>query len=183
MTNFLSRYRGRAFFALGLVFALGVGVLSLRSVNAAELLGVNDEKPLQITGKVVDIACNLTRQCPPNCGEGKRQLGLVTDQGVLYLVAKSSAIFAGAVTDLLPFCDKQIEIDGSTTTQFGATLLYVQRLRLVGSDAWLDSENFTKDWEKRNKLPSNDMKVAEWYRQDQTVAAAIKARGRLGVPE
>ena len=183
MAHYLSKHRGSGFFALGLVFAMVLGVFSVRGADAAELLGVNDEKPLQIKGKVVDIACNLTRQCPPHCGEGKRQLGLVTDQGVLYLVAKSSAIFAGAVTDLLPFCDKQIEIDGSTTTQFGATLLYVQRLRLAGSNAWLDSENFTKDWANRNKLPSNDMKLAEWYRHDQTVAAAIKAHGRLGVPE
>ncbi|MCX8505415.1 MAG: hypothetical protein ORN98_02220 [Alphaproteobacteria bacterium] len=183
MAPYLSKHPGSGFLALGLVFALAVGFCAMRGAGAAELLGVTDEKPLQIKGKVVDIACNLTSQCPPHCGEGKRQLGLVTDQGVLYLVAKSSAIFAGAVTDLLPFCDQQIEIDGSTTTQFGATLLYVQRLRLVGSEAWLDSENFTKDWAKTNKLAPHDMKLAEWYRQDKTVAAAIKARGRLGVPE
>ena len=183
MAYYVSKLRGSGFFALGFVFAMVLGDFWLRRADAAELLGVIDEKPLKIKGKVVDIACNLTRQCLPHCGEGKRQLGLVTDQGVLYLVAKSSAIFAGAVTDLLPFCDQQIEIDGSTTTQFGATLLYVQRLRLVGSEAWLDSENFTKDWAKTNKLAPHDMKLAEWYRQDKTVAAAIKARGRLGVPE
>lgn len=183
MTNF-----GRISIKLGAFWLgfWGIGTATLSNpVYAADLLGVNDEKPLTTTGQVVDINCQLTGNCPAHCGEGKRQLGILSDTGTLYLAAKSAAIFAGAVTDLLPFCGQKIEIDGSTTTQFGTTLLYIERLRpsKTANAAWMPADGFIRAWAVRHKLSATDPKADEWYRHDATIQGVIKTRGRLGVPE
>ena len=171
----------------------GAGLLVLsalacvKPIFAADLLGVNEEKPLVTKGRVVDVACDLTNNCPTNCGNGKRQLGILTESGTLYLAAKSAAIFAGAVKDLLPYCGKMVEIDGSTTAQFGGTLLYIARMRLAEGtetvDPWQSTEEFTRDFAKRNNLAPDDMKVDEWYRFDKTATEAVQKHGKLGVAE
>ena len=53
--------------------------------RAAEEWGLPDEKVVRFEAKVVDAMCELTGDCPAQCGGGKRQLGLVTDSGALIL--------------------------------------------------------------------------------------------------
>ena len=64
------------------------------------------------SGKVVDIMCELTGDCPANCGDGKRNLGIVRDaDNKLIMVLKNrQAAFNGATEDLLPYCNKTVDV-------------------------------------------------------------------------
>ena len=62
--------------------------------SAAEEWGIEGEKKARFEAKVVDILCELSGDCPADCGAGKRQLGLLKDDGTLLLVAKNFDIFA-----------------------------------------------------------------------------------------
>ena len=86
-------------------FMWGMASLFLLStpVLAAEGWGIAHEKVTRTEAKVVDIACEVTGNCVPNCGNGKRQLGLLFDNGKLVPVVKNNDPFAGAVVDLIPF--------------------------------------------------------------------------------
>src|ERR1051325_9886326 len=68
---------------------------SSTAVSAAESLGIAGEALVQLKGTVVDVACEIAKECRPDCGAGKRQLGLRTLDGKLYPVAKSNVDFMG----------------------------------------------------------------------------------------
>ncbi len=71
-----------AMLAAGL--ALTVSVFAPGS-RAADSWGLPGEKEVRFEAKVVDILCELTGDCPADCGAGKRQLGLLKDDGTLVL--------------------------------------------------------------------------------------------------
>ena len=48
---------------------------------AAESWGLPDEQTTRFDATVVDLLCELTGDCPADCGGGARQLRLVTDDG------------------------------------------------------------------------------------------------------
>jgi hypothetical protein len=171
----MNRFIALAAFAVCLVLAPGA--------RAAEQLGTSQEQILTTKARVVDLACELTGSCPANCGDGKRQLGLLTPEGKLLVAAKGYAIFVGAVPDLLPHCGQTIWVDGLTTAQFGTTLFMVQRLKDNEADEWHDADQGLKDWSKAHKLAPDSDQAQEWYRHDETVAAEVAKRGKLGVPE
>ena len=89
------------------VFLIGPG-----AAQAAEEWGIDGEKKARFEAKVVDVLCELTGDCPADCGSGKRQLGLLRDDGTLVLAVKNFDIFAGAADDLKDFCNKRIIADG-----------------------------------------------------------------------
>ena len=60
----------------------------------------------------MDILCELTGDCPSNCGDGKRQFGLLLDDGRLIPMVKNFGPFAGTASDLKGFCGKWIIADG-----------------------------------------------------------------------
>ena len=70
------------------------------SAMAAEEWGLPDEKISRFEAKVVDVLCELTGDCPNNCGDGSRQLGLIDGSGKLILPLKNNVAFAGAVDEL-----------------------------------------------------------------------------------
>ncbi|PPR17945.1 MAG: hypothetical protein CFH40_02535 [Alphaproteobacteria bacterium MarineAlpha10_Bin3] len=82
-----------------LTCALALLFVTATTANAAEEWGLPNEKIVRFEAKVVDILCELTGDCPKACGEGKRQLGLVNDEGKLILPLKNSVIFAGLAAD------------------------------------------------------------------------------------
>ena len=45
--------------------------------------------PVEFSARVVDIACTLKNDCPPDCGGGKRLLGLMTEDGKLRAAVKA----------------------------------------------------------------------------------------------
>ena len=71
------------------------------AAQAAEEWGLPEEKIARFEAKVVDVLCELSGDCPKNCGSGKRQLGLIDGDGKLILPLKNSVIFAGAAAELI----------------------------------------------------------------------------------
>lgn len=145
------------------------------SAQAAEAWGIEHEKLVEFSARVVDIACTLKSDCPPDCGGGKRVLGLMTEDGKLRAVAKASTDFAGAVRDLLPYCGKTLMVDGLLIENPAITFVMVQRLRENASQEWRKADAFQRDWEAING------KSDEWYRKDPLANRVIAEDGVYGI--
>jgi len=148
------------------------------SVNAADEWGIDGEEKARFEAKVVDIACELTGNCPPNCGEGKRQLGLLKDDGTLLLVPKNLEIFAGSSNDLISFCQKKIIADGLLIKNEKVNMFALQFLRLAPDGEWKRANSFIKQWSQQNPGENSE----EWFRNDPMVKAEIKENGIFGIP-
>jgi len=72
------------------------------------------QEKARFEAKVVDVFCEVAGDCPENCGDGRRQLGLLRSaDGVLVLANKNTQpAFTGANLDLLPYCNQEVEVDG-----------------------------------------------------------------------
>jgi hypothetical protein len=152
--------------------------------SQAESWGLLGEEPARFTATVVDILCELTGDCPANCGEGTRHLGLLREaDGQLVLAAKNAqAAFNGAVSDLLPHCGQRIEVDGllvgdKEITPLGAKIFQVQLIRGPGGD-WQKATLWTKQWQEDHPQATG---AGPWYRRDPRVRAQIEANGYLGL--
>jgi len=99
------------------------------STFAAESWGIDHEKVTRTEAKVVDLLCEVTGNCVPNCGNGKRQLGLLLDSGKLVPVIENNDPFAGAIQDLIPFCNKRIVADGLMISNPKMSIFQLQFLR------------------------------------------------------
>ena len=162
-----------------LVSLAAVAAIALPVVaQAADEWGIEHEKVARFEAKVVDIACELTGNCPANCGNGKRQLGLLQKSGRLLLVPKNNDIFAGATEDLLPFCGKNIIADGLLIENPKMPFFQLQFKRLAPDGKWSRANWFTKNWAKNNPGKKGD----QWFRHDARVKEALKDGGLLGVP-
>lgn len=94
------------------------------------------EQPARFEAKVVDILCEITADCPADCGAGKRQLGLLraADNALVYPNKNGQPVFSGAASDLLPYCGEMVEVDGLMLTDpdIGAANIYqLQKIRAV----------------------------------------------------
>lgn len=153
-----------------------VAAMSSASVaNAADGWGIENEQIVEIEATVVDIACSLTKDCPPNCGDGKRQLGLLTADGKLRVATKGASIFAGAAIELVPYCGKTVFADGLLIENPAMTIFMVQNLRVSKSDKLQPATAFDTEWAKANG------KADEWYRSDPAVQKIIEADGVFGI--
>ena len=151
-------------------------VFSTSASYAANEWGIDGEEKARFPGKVVDIACELTGDCPDNCGDGKRQLGLVREDGTLLLVMKNFDTFAGGVNDLIAFCGKTIEADGLLIKTPHMPVFAIQFKREIGGK-WSRANQFSKDW-----AAANGQKANQWFRKDPAVIKEIKTNGIFGVP-
>jgi hypothetical protein len=146
------------------------------AAHAADAWGLEGEKPLEVKGKVVDLLCELTGDCPQDCGQGQRQLGILTADGRLVAAAKGGVFFAGAVPDLLPLCGREVHADGLLIENPGMTLYFVQYLKPSPEAGFVPAEAFLTAWKARHG------EADEWWRADPTVKAVIAQTGVLGVP-
>lgn len=140
------------------------------------------EKPALFEARVVDIICELSGNCPEDCGAGDRQLGLVRSaDNVLVLANKNNqAAFTGAVVDLLPYCGQTVTVDGLLIDdpEIGAQNVYlVQRVKTEGGE-WAKANQFTKVWAAEN--PDAKGK-GPWFRRDPRIQAEIEREGYLGL--
>lgn len=150
--------------------------------NATEL-GLIGEAKATFSGKVVDILCELSGNCPANCGDGKRQLGLVRDtDNALVVVSKNAQFeFNGAVDDLLPYCNKAVDVDGlllGDDPGLPAKVYMAQFIRLKGEAKWSKTERWTKAWAKRNPEAKGE---GPWFRRDPRVKKQIEKSGYFGL--
>lgn len=158
--------------------ALALALAAATHVQAAEGWGIDHEKVTRVEAKVVDLLCEITGNCAPNCGDGKRQLGLLLDDGRLIPVAKNFEPFAGAVADLASFCGKRIVADGLLIENPKMPLFALQFKRLAPDGKWSRANWFGKDWSKANGGASAD----NWFRKDPRIVREIKANGVFGIP-
>ena len=112
------------------------------------------EVPATFEAKVVDVMCELTGDCPANCGDGDRQLALLrsADEVLVMALKNNQPAFTGAVVDLLPFCGQEISVDGLMIEDedFPIKNIYlVQRIKTTDAD-WAKASKFTKVWAAEN---------------------------------
>lgn len=166
--------------------ALAALLLAAPTLNAQELVsqanswGLSEEEPTALRATVVDIACELTTDCPENCGDGTRNLGLLDEAGQLITVAKNAqAQFNGPVVDLLPFCGQTVDADGLMTGFGGNKLFQIQFLRETGPEDWQAANNWTAAWQ----AASPDIAEGDepWFRRDPRVLERIETNGYLGL--
>ncbi len=151
------------------------------AARAADSWGLPGEEIVRFEAKVVDLLCELTGDCPAQCGAGKRQLGLLKDDGILVLPLKNQAFFAGAADELSDFCAKRVVADGLMVTNRGYTIFALQFVKEAPDGKWRRANRFLSAWAKRNGLDPKDKKVKRWFENDPQVNALIARDGKLGL--
>ncbi len=163
--------------AIKIVLTMAVALIALPA-SAAEEWGIEGETEARFEAKVVDIACELTGNCPADCGGGKRQLGLLKDDGTLVLAVKNFDTFAGAAVDLKGFCNKRITADGLMIKTPHMPVFALQFKRLAPDGKWSRANWFTRDWSKANAGKDR----GQWFRHDPSIVQEIKTNGVFGIP-
>ena len=164
--------------------ALALAVLlpaSAGSALAANSWGLPGEEIQRFEAKVVDILCELTGDCPAQCGGGKRQLGLLKDDGVLVLPAKNQVPFAGAAAELIDFCGKKVIADGLMVTNRGTTFYALQFVKEAPDGKWRRANRFADKWATANGVDPAGKKKNSWFRHDPRVKDLIARQGKLGL--
>ncbi|MEE9376008.1 MAG: hypothetical protein V3V04_06705 [Rhizobiaceae bacterium] len=141
------------------------------------------EEKATFSGQVVDVLCALTNDCPKNCGDGNRNLGIVRsiDNKLVFVLKNRQAAFNGATEDLLPYCNKQVDVDGLLIgeDEVVKTKFYmVQFIRLSGEEKWNKANLWTKRWAQKN--PDAKGKGA-WFRRDPRVKKQLAKSGHFGL--
>jgi hypothetical protein len=144
---------------------------------AADEWGIEHEQKARFEAVVVDILCELSGDCPDNCGDGKRQLGLLEDDGKLVPAVKNFDPFAGAVVDLLPFCGQRVVVDGLLIDDPAMRMFAVQFKRPAPDGEWSRANWFARDWAAAHGGNGN-----QWFRSDPDVRAIIEQDGVFGIP-
>lgn len=163
--------------------ALPSGAQDFSERSEAKPWNLYAEQSARFEAKVVDILCELTGDCPTECGSGVRQLGLLrsVDEVLIYPNKNAQTVFTGAVVELLPFCGRQVEVDGLLIEDpdLGATNIYlVQKVRAVGDAEWTAANRWTKEWATANLEADGK---GPWFRRDPRVNAEIAAHGYTGI--
>jgi len=156
-------------------FALVTALITAAPAISAETWNIPHEKAAVLKGRVVDALCQLNGRCAPDCGGGKRQLGLVLADGTFRLIAKGNIDFAGAVPDLIGYCGRDIEADGLLIENPAITVFFVQGVRTDPALPFTPTERFKAEWETRNG------QAAEWWRADPQANRIIAEDGPFGI--
>ncbi len=161
--------------------ALIAGLLAATPAWAAEEWGLPEEEVARFEAKVVDVLCELTGDCPTDCGGGKRQLGLVTDAGALVLPVKNFTAFTGAAAELIDFCGKRVVADGLFTTNRGTKIFALQFVKEAPDGKWQRANRFLPKWAEANGFQAGGPESKQWFRNDPQVKAVIGRDGVLGL--
>lgn len=151
------------------------------AAQAASSWGLPNEEETRFEAKVVDLLCELTGDCPAQCGAGKRQLGLLMDDGKLILTNKNSAPFAGTVDELIDFCGKRVQADGLFSTNRGYTFFALQFVREAPDGKWRGANRFVPKWAAANGVKADSKAAQQWFRNDPRVKKLLGENGKLGI--
>ncbi len=159
------------------------------AARAADSWGLPGEEIVRFEAKVVDVLCELTGDCPAQCGAGTRQLGLLKDDATLVLPLKNQTFFSGAADELIDFCAKRVVADGLMVTNRGYTIFALQFVKAAPDGKWRRADRFLPKWAdrflpkwaERNGLDPEDKKVKRWFENDPQVKALIARDGKLGL--
>ncbi|NJM81396.1 MAG: hypothetical protein HC844_01915 [Tabrizicola sp.] len=167
---------------LAMMLAAPAGAQDFSAGSEAASWNLYAEAPALFEARVVDPLCELTGDCPADCGGGARQLALVrkADGAMIYSLKNNQPVFSGAANELAPFCGQEVEVDGLLLDDpdIGARNVYqVQRIRAVGGE-WVKANRWTKDWEAAYPEAKGE---GPWFRRDPRINALIAERGYLGL--
>jgi hypothetical protein len=149
--------------------------------QGAESWGLPGEETVRFEAKVVDVLCELSGDCPADCGAGKRQLGLVNDDGKLILPLKNQVPFAGSTDELIDFCAKRVVADGLMVTNKGYTFMALQFVREAPDGPWRRANRFQNKWAERNGVASDSDAANQWFYNDPRIKDLISRQGKLGL--
>ncbi|MEM6972254.1 MAG: hypothetical protein AAF577_05555 [Pseudomonadota bacterium] len=141
------------------------------------------EEKARFEGTVVDILCTLTGDCPEDCGGGDRQLGIIraADDRLIIVAKNGQPAFNGAVEDLLPYCNAEVEVDGLMVgeDELSPTRFYqVQLIRRVGEAEFSKANRWTKVWAEEHPEAAGK---GPWFRRDPAILSRIEEGGWLGL--
>ncbi|MEO0999906.1 MAG: hypothetical protein AAFW69_04785 [Pseudomonadota bacterium] len=151
--------------------------------SEARSWGLVGEEKARFEARVVDILCELTGDCPADCGAGARQLGVVrVDDERLFPVNKNvQPIFSGGVVDLLPYCGQVVEVDGLMVGDNPANpgkFYQVQLIRGAGEAEFSRTNRWSRVWADEHPEAAGD---GPWFRRDPAINALIERDGYLGI--
>lgn len=156
--------------------------LAQEKESKAKSWNLTGQVKARFDAKVVDILCEVSggTACAANCGAGALQLGVVRkSDGRLFPVSKNGQpIFSGAVADLLPYCNKDVEVDGLLAGEGDIKTYQIQLIREQGQKKWNKARGFTKAW--RKQFPDAGKK-GPWFRNDPRIQKQLEADGWLGL--
>ncbi len=146
--------------------------------------GLLGEEKARFEGRVVDVLCELTGDCPADCGAGRRQLGILraADGALVLAVKNGQPIFTGAGQDLLPYCGAEIEADGLLVGDDEANpakLFQLQFIRRKGEPAFVRADRWTRVWNETHPEAAADKRP--WFRKDPRIVERIARDGYLGL--
>lgn len=177
----------KSILTLGALRALGTLALAVFAVQpgaqAAQGWGLPEEEEVRFDATVVDVLCELTGDCPDNCGNGTRQLGLLDEEGVLHLPLKNFTPFTGASWELQQFCGKKVTADGLFSTNKGYKVFVVQFVREAPDGKWQRANRFTAQWAEKNGVAPDSKQAKQWFRNDPEVQRLIDEAGVFGLGE
>lgn len=171
------------FALLSLAFGATAGAQDFSVNSEARSWNLAFETPARFEARVVDILCELTGDCAENCGDGRRQLGLLrsVDDVLVFPNKNAQPAFTGAVAELLPYCGALVEVDGLMIEDeyVGAFNIYlVQRIRGLDEVEWTTANRWTRDWAEANPDAAGD---GPWFRRDPRVLQEIGTDGYFGL--
>ena len=150
--------------------------------GADDSWNLTGEEEVRFDATVTDVLCVLSGDCPPDCGGGKRVLGLLKADGELVLPIKNGGPFTGAVADLLPYCSTVVTADGLFTINWGVKTFAIQFVR-PQEGKWQHANQFVKDWATAHGLEAKDKKARRWFRNDETILEIVGEQGKLGLKD
>ncbi|MEO1550369.1 MAG: hypothetical protein AAFR93_08050 [Pseudomonadota bacterium] len=178
----------KQFFGLAaLIGLIGSGALAqdFSANSQAREWGLLGEQKALFSAKVVDLVCEITGECAEDCGAGTHQLALLREaDGVLVPVLKNrQTSFNGGAEDLLPYCNQQVEVDGTLVGDpdfgwIGAQGYLLQFIRPVGTEEWLKTNTWTKAWAAAHPDAAGK---GPWFRRDPRVLKQLAATGHFGL--
>lgn len=139
---------------------------------------VTNAQESEITGTVVDVLCELNGNCVDDCGSGKRQLAIKTEDSRTVLVSKNLTNYTGAVVELSPFCDQVVDLNGLFTEHRGVRFFQVQNVRPSGGQ-WQRATGYLQAWSERTGRPLSE--ANNWQENDERVQEIIERDGVLGL--
>ncbi len=142
--------------------------------SKARSWNLHAEQPARFEARVVDALCELTGDCPTDCGAGTRQMAQIrsADDVMVLALKNAQAAFSGAAVDLAPYCNQTVEVDGLMINdpELNARNLHmVQKVRQLDG-TWIKANRFTKVWARQN--PDAKGKGA-WFRRDPRIRAIL----------
>lgn len=140
------------------------------------------EVPATFEATVVDLLCELTGDCPEDCGAGSRQLGLkrTADDVIVLAMKNSQPAFSGAASDLAPYCNQVVQVDGLMIEDedFPVSNIYlVQTIQPSGGEK-VKANQFTKKWAERHPEAAGK---GPWFRRDPRINEITTREGYLGL--